>query len=107
MRLLFDFQLQHSTKVFPIGIAAQGRERVYVGLQTPIAMVFEMGQLKTERADNCYTKAIAHLPIDPGSMYSSACAGRSLTITDPGKWPYPVRQSVEESQAIRTSASSL
>lgn len=43
MRLLFDFQLQHSTKVFPIGIAAQGRERVYVGLQTPIAMVFEMG----------------------------------------------------------------
>lgn len=40
-------------------------------------------------------------------MYSSACAGRSLTITGPGKWPYPVRQSVEESQAIRISASSM
>jgi hypothetical protein len=43
MGLLFDFQLQHSIKVFPIGIAAQDRERIYVGLQTAMGMVFENG----------------------------------------------------------------
>jgi hypothetical protein len=59
MRLLFDPQLEHLAKVFPIGIAARGRERIYVGLQTPIGMVLRIGPLKTERADNCCTKAIA------------------------------------------------
>jgi hypothetical protein len=34
MRLLFDPQLQSSAKEFPIGIAAQVRERIYVGLRT-------------------------------------------------------------------------